>query len=67
MSDDELVPTGARAGEAFDSRRWPLACNAALATWLAGRFDDPDGRVADTELDIYACDGDPAVGGWKSQ
>ncbi len=57
--DDELVLTGARGGEAFDSLRWPLACNAALATWLAGLFDDPDRRLADTELDVYACDGDP--------
>lgn len=57
--DDELVLTGARGGEAFDSLRWPLACNAALATWIAGRFDDPDRRLADTELDIHACDGDP--------
>jgi hypothetical protein len=44
---DEYVRTDVRGGEGFDSKRWPIARDAALARWAALRCPDPDGCIAD--------------------
>ncbi|MFV8751489.1 hypothetical protein ACNOYE_13170 [Nannocystaceae bacterium ST9] len=59
LPDEHYVSTEARGGEAFDSRRWPLACDAALATWLARMLDDPEGRIAQTEDELDLREGVP--------
>lgn len=44
----------ARDGEAFDSTRWPVARDAALATWIARRFDEPAIEPTLAELETAA-------------
>jgi hypothetical protein len=43
LPQESFVCTGAREGEAFDSTRWPLAYDAALAEYVAARLDPLDG------------------------
>lgn len=45
-----------RGGETFDSRRWPLARDAALARVVAQRFDEPEIGQALAEADAAAGD-----------
>lgn len=55
---EQYVRSPARDGEAFDSTRWPLARDAALARWIAERDDAPAVARALVELDAAAgaCD-----------
>lgn len=58
LPEEQYVRTSARGGEGFDSRRWPLAHDAALARFIAGRDDDP--ALARALLELADADGDPA-------
>lgn len=58
LPDEEFVRTSARDGEAFDSRRWPLVCNARLATTLVTHLDNPLGQLRATSDVLHACAGD---------
>lgn len=42
LPEESFVCTGAREGEAFDSTRWRLAYDAALAAYAAARLDPSD-------------------------
>lgn len=56
LPPEEYVRTAARDSEALDSKRWPVARDAALATAIALRFADP--AIARTLAEIEACGGD---------
>lgn len=58
LPEEQYVRTSARGGEAFDSTRWPLARDAALARFIASRYDDP--ALARALLELADADGDPA-------
>lgn len=40
LAPERYRSSPARGGEAYDSTRWPLARDVALARWIAGRDDD---------------------------
>lgn len=58
LVDEGYVRSSARDGEAFDSSRWPLELDAALAGWIAARWDDP--AVARALGELTVADGDAA-------
>lgn len=57
LPPERHVTTAARGGEAFDSTRWPLAFDAALASFIARR--DPDPAVTRALAAVRAAAGDP--------
>lgn len=56
LPPEQYVRTSVRDGEGFDSTRWPIARDAALADLLAQRFDEPE--VAQARAEIAAAAGD---------
>lgn len=56
LPPESYVGTAVRDGEGYDSERWPVARDAALASSLARRFDDPEIGRALTELEHAAGD-----------
>lgn len=58
LPDEQYVRSAARDGEAFDSSRWPLVLDAALAGWIAARSGEP--AVARALGELTAADGDAA-------
>ncbi|WP_434426354.1 hypothetical protein [Nannocystis pusilla] len=56
LPPEQYVRTGVRDGEGFDSQRWPVARDAALASVLARRFAAPE--VATARLEVEAAAGD---------
>lgn len=58
LPPESFVRTEARGGEAFDSVRWPVARDAALASLAARRLGEPTLAAAQAEIDAAA--GDPA-------
>jgi hypothetical protein len=56
LPPEQYVRTALRGGEAFDSRRWPVARDAALAGVLARRFDEPEIARALVEAEAAAGD-----------
>ncbi|MCY1061733.1 hypothetical protein [Nannocystis sp. SCPEA4] len=54
LPPEQYVRSSARDGEGFDSTRWPLARDAALATTLAERFDEPEVARALAEVEAAA-------------
>jgi hypothetical protein len=57
-AEERFVQTAVRDGEGFDSTRWPVARDAALAQMAARRLPDPDGRIAETLWAIEVAAGD---------
>jgi hypothetical protein len=53
---EKYVRTSVRDGEGFDSQRWPVARDAALARVLAQRFDEPE--IARAIVEVEAAAGD---------
>jgi hypothetical protein len=60
LPPEQYVRTAVRGGEGFDSRRWPVANDAALARLALRRLGLPPERVDEALAAIDACAGDPA-------
>ncbi|PCC74176.1 hypothetical protein SAMN02745121_08000 [Nannocystis exedens] len=56
LPPERFVRTSVRDGEGFDSQRWPVARDAALARVLAQRFAEPE--VAPALVEVEAAAGD---------
>lgn len=56
LPPEQYVATPVRDGEAFDSTRWPLARDAALASLIARRFSEPAIDQALAEIEAAAGD-----------
>lgn len=56
LPPEQYVRTRVRDGEGFDSQRWPVARDAALASALARRFAAPEVAMARVEVEAAAGD-----------
>lgn len=59
LPPEQIVRTGVRDGEGFDSRRWPVELDARLASFVARRFGLP--LVDATLAAIERAAGDPRL------
>lgn len=57
LPDEQIVSTAARDGEAYDSTRWPLVCNAQIADELVARLPDTRGIFAVMRTRLRGCAG----------
>jgi hypothetical protein len=60
-AEEQFVRTAVRDGYGFDSARWPVAWDAALAQVAARRLPDPEGRIGEVMAAIEEAAGEREV------